>query len=280
MPQKTMQMLGSTGPPKSATCKRLPMTWMTPKSATSVLKNSNTPRSKTTPLLPSVERLHNRVSAPSIRSPSSASSGLSRSTPSQAGARRTSSSRLGAAHLVTQDLTDGYCDNLDEQTQEVGQPPVDTSLRIKAKRSLRNIFYRRDAQHTPVSARKQESKRSSIAGSALAQRIRDSTNFSRVNLARPVGAKSENKQDVTITSERVVVSEKKTDRQAALSAIGSGLAEASPQSSTMAHYDTGSVVHKILDRVMSMGADSPNRLCGLEIAEVCHTLHIRSIIIS
>ncbi|KAF2627524.1 hypothetical protein BU25DRAFT_49456 [Macroventuria anomochaeta] len=263
-----MQALGTdTDTPQSATRKRLPMTWMLPKSATFTLKKSDVTRSTTSPSLLSAERFKNRASASSTRSPSSASSNLTRSIPSQAGARRPGPSRLGATESATRDLDSILNDNSSKETQVVEQDATDTALRIKAKRSFRNIFHRHDPKATSQPARNQDSKRSSAAGSALAQRIRNSTNFSKVSLAKPSEVKPEVKQESVVFPDSVEALDKETDRQATLSALESGSAETASRPTHIAHYNTATVVHKILDRVTSMKESSPDRLRGLEIAE-------------
>ena len=257
------------------------MTWMTPRPATSSLKKSAATRSKTSPLLLSAGRLSNRVSSPLTRSPSSASFGLARSTPSQAGARQPGPSRSGATESATQYFDSAICNNSSKKTQAAEQTAVDTALRIKAKRSFQITFHRRKPKATPQPIRKQDSKRSTVVGSALAQRIRNSTNFSKVSLARPSEAKSEVNQDIVDFSGSVEALSKETNRQAALSTLGSGSAKLStqPTPTPAAHYDTATVVHEILDRVTSTKEEPSDRLRGLEIAEVCLTLRARSIMI-
>jgi hypothetical protein len=180
---------------------------------------------------------------------------------------------LGATDSGAQDLESFDSNELSSENQRIEQTAADLTLRIEAKRSFRNIFHRRDPKATPQPVRKPDSKRSSVVGSALAQRIKNSTNFSKISLARPSETNSEVKQDVVITSGSAETSGKETDRQAALTAIESDAADAPLQIAPTAHYDTATVIHKILDRVTSMGVDSPDRLYGLEVAEVCLTLH-------
>lgn len=276
-----MQVLGTdTDAPQSATLKRLPMTWMTPKSATFTLKKSNATRSKTSPSLRSTERAYNRASAISTRSPSAVSSSLAHSTPSQVGASRPGPSRLGITESVAQDLDSILCDNPSKETHVDEQSAADKILSIRAKRSFRNIFGRRDPKATPQPAKKQDSKRSSVAGNALAQRIRNSTDFSKVSLAKPLEVNPESKQDTLASSGGVEALGTEKDRQTALSALESDPAETSIQPASTAQYDTATVIHKILDRVISMGTDSPDRLRGLEIAEVRFTFQAFAVFVN
>lgn len=251
--------------------KRLPVTWIMPRSATFTLKKNEAKRSKTSTSLLSAERFSNRVSASSTRSPSSASSNLARSTPSQAGARRPGPSRLGATESVARDSDFAY-NNCSKESQVAEQTEVDNVLKIKAKRSFRNMFLRRDAKVTPQQAEEQDSKCSSVAESTPIQHIRDSTKVSVISPAKLPDTKAEIAQSVAVFPVDDGMVNKEKNRQATLSALESGLPNISSQPTPVVHYDTATVIHQILDRVTSMGVESPDRLRGLEIAEVCPTI--------
>jgi hypothetical protein len=272
VPQKDVQVLGTKADtPQSANRKRLPMTWMTPKSTTFTLKKSAATRSKTSPLLRSTERVDNRVSTISTRSPSSTSSSLARSVPSQAGARQMDPSRLGVSESVAQDLDSVHYDNSDTGPPTNEQAAANKTLRLRAKCSFKNVFGRRDPRATLKPVKDQNSKRSSVTSSALARRIMNSTNFSKVSLARPSTAKTEIKEDVVVCTASVEVLGTKQDRQATLSALESTtdtVPDAPTQPAPSAQCETATVIHNILDRVTSMKKDSPDCLRGLEIAEV------------
>ncbi|KAF3036364.1 hypothetical protein E8E11_002900 [Didymella keratinophila] len=271
VPQKAAQVLGTKADtPQSATRKCLPMTWMTPKSATFTVKKSAAIRSKTSRLLSSTERVDNRVSAISTRSPSSASSNLARSVPSQAGARQMGPSRLEVSESVAQDLDSIHYDKSNNGPATDEQAAANKTLRLRAKCSFKNVFGRRDPKATPQPVKDQNSKRSSVASSALAQRIRNPTNFSKVSLARPSTAEAEIKEDVVVCADSVEVLSTEQDRQAALAALEPTteiVPDASAQPAPLAQCETAAVIHNILDCVTSMKKDSPDCLRGLEIAE-------------
>jgi hypothetical protein len=257
--------------PQLAARKCMPMIWMMPKPASFTLKKSAAIRSKTSPLLRSAERVDNRVSAISTHSPSSASSSLSRLVPSQAGARQMGPSRLGVSESVAQDLDLIQCNNSDNGPPTDEQAVAIKSLRLRAKRSFKNVFGRRDPKATSQPVEDQKSKRSSVASSALGQRIQHSTNSSKLSLTRPSKAKAEIKEDVVVCTENVEVLNTEQDRQAALYALESAT-ETAPDASAhltpSAQCETATVIHNILDRVTSMEKDSSDCLRSLEIAEV------------
>jgi hypothetical protein len=249
------------------------MTWMTPKSTNSTLKKQAATRSKTSPLFRSTERVDNRVSAVSTHSPSSASSSLARSIPSRVGARQMGASRSGVSVSVAQDLDSILCDTSIHGARTNEQAAANKTLRIGAKRSFRNVFGRRDPRATPQPGKEQKSKRSSVASSALVQRIRNSTNLSQVSLVKPSSAKTESNRDPAICADRVETQGNEQDRKAAWSVLESTLETAPTEDSTQpappTRCETATVIQNILDRVASMKKDSPDCLRGLEIAEVC-----------
>lgn len=159
-----------------------------------------------------------------------------------------------------------------EDAQAYEQDGASTARMIKAKRSFRNIFLRRTPKCTPQPAKKHDSKHSSVAGNTLAQRIRNSTNFSKVSLAKPFAIKQEIEQGSVLRPTDNGTIEQEISRQAALSVLESGLPNMAPLPASVTQYDTATVVNNIVDRVTTMGEDSPDRLRGLEIAEVCLTL--------
>ncbi|UPX13173.1 uncharacterized protein EKO05_0003697 [Ascochyta rabiei] len=146
------------------------------------------------------------------------------------------------------------------------QNVADAALKIKAKRSFRDIFHRRDPKPTSQPAKKLDSTRSSIVGSVLTQRIRTSTNCPKGSLARSDAVNAEAKHSITTSLSNDAVGTE-SNRQAALATLDPSLPDISSRPAPVAQYDTATVVHKILDHVTSMGADSPDRLRGLEIAE-------------
>lgn len=245
---------------------------MPPKPGAFTLKKSAPTRSKTSPLLRSTERFDKRVSAISTRSPSSASSSLARSVPSQAGARQMSPSRRGVLESVAQSLDSIHHNNSNNGPTTDEQAAAEKTLRLRAKRSFRNVFGRRDPKATPQPVKNQNSKRSSVAGSVLVQRIRHPSNFSKISLSRLSMENAEVKVDAVVRADGVEVLGTEQDRQAALSALKATTETApvvvSTQSAPLPQCETAVVIHNILDRVTSMKNDSPDCLRGLEIAEV------------
>lgn len=241
----------------------------------SASSKTTTMRSKTSPFLPSSDLLKIQVARYSDRSPNLVPSRLARSIPSQSDVRQSGPSRSEAKHMLTQRLEAGPCRSTSTATETIRKSTVDTAVKMRAKRSFRNIFHRRDLKTTPQPDKKQVPKRSSVTGSALAQRIRDSTNFSKVSLAKTSEAVVETEPSVILSPnsiKRPGVVQQKTSLTPEPTA-----AMLRPQPESVARYETANVVHKILDRVMTMTDDPPDRLRGLEIAEVCRLLHTHSV---
>lgn len=207
----------------------------------------------------SVAQLDYQAPYPSSCSPSAAPSNPARSTPSQADACRSDP----VCPRQASDCGDA---------QRFEHSTVDNTLKIRAKRSFRKIFHRQDSKSVPQPAEKHDSKRSSVTGSALAQRIKKSANLSKVSLTRPSSNKPNVKHEPTILSEDSNAPDKETNNEAALYTSEADANTTSLPPVPVATYETATIVHKILDRVTSMATDSPDRLCGLEIAEVCLTI--------
>ncbi|KAF3041708.1 hypothetical protein E8E12_006374 [Didymella heteroderae] len=275
--QKAAQVLGTDeNPQQLAASKRLPMTWMTPKATKFTIKKSAATRSKTNPLLRSTGRVDNGMSAISTRSPSSASSSLAYSGPFPAGARQMGPSRLGVSESVAQDFSLILCDSSGSGPRTDVQDAANITLRRRAKRGFKNVFGRRDPKATPQPAKDQKSKRSSVASSALAQRIRNSTNFSKVSLARPSTAKADIQEDTEVCADSVEILSTEQGRQT-VSALDSttetAAVDASTQPAPLPQYETATVINNILDSVTLMKKDFPDCLRGLEIAEaVLHAI--------
>ncbi|KAJ8114072.1 hypothetical protein OPT61_g3951 [Boeremia exigua] len=241
---KPLHVCGESSP--SLVTPQSPKTYATPSPTRFHLPEFNVVRNDTSPLLQSSERLKARSSLLPARPTSQASSSVARSNRSQVHASN-------------------------KGTQAAKQSGSGTTLKVRAKRSFRNIFNGRGPSAAPQPVKKPESKRSSVAGSALAQRIRQSTNFSKISLARPSESKSEIKRDV-VSPDGVQARDTDDKRQTALYAQESSTAMVAQPPEPTLHYDTATVIHEILGRVTSMGEDSPDRLRGLEIAEaILHT---------
>ena len=145
------------------------------------------------------------------------------------------------------------------------------AARIKAKRSFRDFFHMRDGKRAVESEAPVESKRSSLTfgGSNLAKRFRHSANFSKPNsntasVTIAVSPRPEPEIETRAEDEDGHVHKSEDDAQI-------------PSPATCS--DTGVIVNNIVNSVSELPSYSPDRLRGLEIAEVCKTIHIRSIML-
>lgn len=266
-------MIGSKADsPRPAIRNRLLMAWMTPKSATFTPKNSAAARKKTSPLLRSTQRVDNRASAVSTRSPSSTSSGLTRSDLPQDGTHHLGLSRTGISETVAQHVGLIHDDISNGGPPTSEQAAVDKTFRSRAKRSFNPVSSRRNSKTTPEPVKDQISRRSSMTSNAVVQRIRNSANFFKVSLTRPSAAKVKIKGDDLICADSVVLPSKGQERQATLAALKSTAETAPSHASNLpvhsSQCETATVIHNILDSVTSMKKGSPDCLRGLEIAEV------------
>lgn len=239
---------------------------MTPQPVNGTLEHSTIiMRSKTSPLLPTIEHDDGTSDfSPDPRSP--ADSQASQFTPPQTNTHQQDASKLEVPAPEAQDFSYPHYENAGSQPAE--RSIENMSLRVKAKRSFRNIFQRRRSTKRSPPDEKQESKRSSITGSVLAQRMMKSANLSKISIVRQPEAKFEAKEDSDTAAKVAEVSERETERRATLSALESISSEVPPSGRHIHQYDTATVIHKILDHVVSMKEESPDRLRGVEIAEV------------
>jgi hypothetical protein len=267
VPLKAMQVLGQeAGESQSTSRRHSPVVWSTPNSESCTSNHTAIVRSKTSPLLSTTEH---DTQSPSFSTDSSSPvlSDIAQSPSPQADVGQQGASRLEATAPEVQDLH--YIRKYNDRGNEIlEQPGEDKRLRVKAKRSLRNIFHRRTPKKKPLPSEKRDSKRSSIAGSILAQRMKKSANISKVSIARQFETKPAIKDDFVSAAKSTDVSGKEVDRRAALSALESVPPELLPSVNSDPQHDATKVIHNILDRVISMGEDSGDRLRGLEVAEV------------
>lgn len=247
------------------------MTWTVSKPTTFTPKKSEVIRGKTGLLLRPTERVNNKASDFTTRPPSSASSNPVHPVQSRINDRRTVPSRLMLSEAMAQELDSVVSDKSSKESLADGQAAKDETLKKKAKRSFRNVFSRHDLWITPKPVREQDHKRSSVVGSALAQRIRKSTNFSKVSLTRPPTAKTEPKGDPEFPPNNVEATDLTHDRQATLSTIKCIFETTPVETPPGLQCDTATVIYNILDRVALMKENSRDCLLGLEIAEVRNT---------
>jgi hypothetical protein len=146
------------------------------------------------------------------------------------------------------------------------------AAKIKAKRSFRNLFHKRDDKATLKSPRDNSSKRSSITmtGSTIAKRIRNSANFSKTTLYKEAAPYHEHTQ----AHERVPkVPTLMPQTPGDACALPPGVATPKVEAPSATNLESSHIIGNIIDRVRALPQDSPDRLRGLEIAEVCQTLH-------
>lgn len=143
-----------------------------------------------------------------------------------------------------------------------------TPKKVKVKRSFQEIFRKREVKPNAKPVSQAVSKRSSIAGSTFAQRFKGSTSFSRANLSKSPEPVVDAQQS---TSNKKESFEEAGDRNAALSALEAGSSDSTPDVSPPSLTETATVINKIVDQVTAMEKSSPDRLRGVEIAEVCGT---------
>ncbi|KAF1851609.1 uncharacterized protein K460DRAFT_38539 [Cucurbitaria berberidis CBS 394.84] len=129
-------------------------------------------------------------------------------------------------------------------------------------------------------------ERTFMAGtrSSLAKRLKNSASLSMVYLPTMTEVKSESgdtpkpatKIDQVSATEPPI---KNTDPQAALSPLTAMSSSPAQVPTPVFHHDSATVLTNMVNRVASMPPDAPDRERCLEIAEVCKTLHFRSIML-
>lgn len=168
-----------------------------------------------------------------------------------------------------------------------------TAAKVQAKRSFRDFFHRREGKHIEKElprAESKQSKRSSFAvpGSSFVSRFRSSANISKANLAKPAEAVTERQPvstpetakvnletPVEAITERQPVTTPKTVKAPVQNADGHDMT--SPLAEPATHSNVVDIVNSIMNRMETMPEESPYRLRALQIAEVCKTLHLRSL---
>jgi hypothetical protein len=149
----------------------------------------------------------------------------------------------------------------------------EAAAKVKGKRSFRDFFHirDRDGKRAEKDHKQAENKRSSltITGNTLAKHFRHSANVSRPKL--------------TLTSESKVQPPPKLEADRATpyahDMVGheeKALSDSTPEAPAGTCSETAVIVTNIVNQVSSLPDSSPDRLRGLEIAEVCKTIHTRS----
>lgn len=143
-----------------------------------------------------------------------------------------------------------------------------TPRKVKVKRSIQEMFRKRDIKHNDGSVSRTVSKRSFNAGSTFAQRIKDSTAFSKTSPSKSLDPAMEAQHSTA--SERDGPSE--NDENMTLPTLEAGAFITEHPLPVQGLADTAKVINRIADRVTSMETSSPDRLRGVEIAEVRHEI--------
>jgi hypothetical protein len=146
-----------------------------------------------------------------------------------------------------------------------------TPRKVKVKRSIQEIFRKREVRQSDGSISRTMSKRSSNTGSSFAQRFKDSTSFSKTNPPRSLDPTLEAQQNTTNEGDNHT---EESNRNMALSALEAGSSSTAPSPPVQSLTETAKVINNIVDRVTCMEKSSPDRLIGVEIAEVCNTVYL------
>lgn len=146
----------------------------------------------------------------------------------------------------------------------------ETNVKVKSKRSFREFFHIRDGRSTEKVPTPAENKRSSLAftGNTFAGRFRHSA-----NLSKPDPVKASAAEELPHPDSEVKARKNDDDDH---KGTPSGVAGSAPPATCS---DKGMIVYNILDSVSSLPSHSPDRLRGLEIAEVCTIIQVRSIML-
>ncbi|KAI4613135.1 hypothetical protein J4E83_007546 [Alternaria metachromatica] len=150
-------------------------------------------------------------------------------------------------------------DNHDKET---------VTSRIKAKRSIRNLFNReKTSPKSPEAAASKQGFMSSTR-SSLAKVLRDSKSLSKVHLPRKTEPKLETESDH--------VSNKRSFQPGMFSTFPSGRATPAEQPSPGRPSHADEMLHDIVDRIDAQPENSQERLRHVEIAEVSEALRINT----
>lgn len=147
------------------------------------------------------------------------------------------------------------------------------AAKVKAKRSFRNFFHLKEGKRGEKAVPPADNMRPSLTltDSSLAKRFRHSANLSKMKLPtfaqeEPEGGlRSRDGTSSSSTQTKVDDAEPQCDME-----------EEGPST---ACSDTAVMVTRILNRIANFPETSPDRLRGLEIAEVCNTIDAHSLML-
>ena len=122
--------------------------------------------------------------------------------------------------------------------------------------------------------------------SSLAKRIRNSAALSKIHLPRMPESRLEQKSQNMLETKTIATETpaldcptKDAECQATLLFLEASSSSLKQETLDRPCYNTATVINKIINRINSISSDSPDRLRGLEIAEVCSALHYHSLVL-
>jgi hypothetical protein len=158
-----------------------------------------------------------------------------------------------------------------------GKNSSEGAATVKAKRSFRNPFHKRELKETSKVPRENSSSRSSITttGRTIAKRFRDSANFSKTTLHKEEFQYKPEDEPEHMHNAPASVPQTPGNTCAQLQKVAT---PTSPQveDPSAINLEFSHVIDNIIGRVRALPQGSPDRLRGLEIAEVRHTLRNHS----
>lgn len=224
--------------------------------------------------------------SPSLTSPSSSSSrshqGLSHDR-----VRRPGPSKLRATESVTSangveafERTEPSGTSSSRLPTSSSNGPSKTSFkqRLNFKRSIRDLFPKRDDKHAEMPAAEAGHQNASMTEtrSSFAERIRASANVSRLYLSRMSDSKLVIECEATPAVSDVAdvtpeVSIRTRHRRAALSSLEGRTPHPVLGTSSVLRYGSAPVMNNMLTSIGELQPDSPEQLRAVEVAEVCQT---------
>jgi hypothetical protein len=143
--------------------------------------------------------------------------------------------------------------------------------KAKAKRSIRGMFSREKTRAKTPETTASKQGFMSATRSSLAKVMRDSKSPSKVHLPRKTEVKSETEPDHVVN--------KKSGHPGIFAAFSNGKATPTPESKSERRDHTNDLLYDMVDRIDAQPEDSPERLRHVQIAEVCETLRLHSIML-
>ncbi|KAF2119291.1 hypothetical protein BDV96DRAFT_642327 [Lophiotrema nucula] len=178
----------------------------------------------------------------------------------------------------------------DEVNGESGenQEPAHETGKLRLKRSIRNLFPKRDCKNANA-AKPNETKRMSMTGNALARRFRSSANASKPSLPDEMAAKPEEKHapkpanganvdaghHARSAIPKLKASASSSEDQSAMRPEASATRSAA-RPATMS--DAPELIDKLIQKADSFPEDSEERMRGIQIAQVRNSLYHHSLV--